>query len=224
MDTLVCRSGLNTLLHWKEPESLWETVHLRNSWGRRCSRGTWNMWCQKVRMCLKTRGPCCKHAGAKLKDLPVAEPGAVWTNQISKESNTQYKSINTWGGRTVLPYRNSHWQMRKEWQNLKIAVWQMGAWNLNLWTTKDVPQLFLKNKTKRILFTWLCWDFVSSFSAHGLSSWGVWAQPVIEAHGPSCSTAAGILLPWPGIEPMSPALKAGFWTTGPPGMSSLSYS
>ena len=36
-------------------------------------------------------------------------------------------------------------------------------------------------------------------------------------HGLSCPAACGILVPRPWIEPTSPALEAGFLTTGPPG-------
>ena len=39
------------------------------------------------------------------------------------------------------------------------------------------------------------------------------------ARGLSCTTAWGILVPWPGIEPASPALEGGFLTTGSPGKS-----
>ena len=39
------------------------------------------------------------------------------------------------------------------------------------------------------------------------------------ARGLSCPTACGILVPRPGIEPASPALEGGFFTTGPPGNS-----
>ena len=35
----------------------------------------------------------------------------------------------------------------------------------------------------------------------------------------SCPVACGILVPRPGIEPMSSALEGGFLTTGPPGKS-----
>ena len=38
---------------------------------------------------------------------------------------------------------------------------------------------------------------------------------VVTVHGLSCSVACGILLPGPGIEPMSPALQGRFLTTGP---------
>ena len=37
------------------------------------------------------------------------------------------------------------------------------------------------------------------------------------ACGLSCPMACGILVPQPGIEPVSPALEGGFLTTGPPG-------
>ena len=43
--------------------------------------------------------------------------------------------------------------------------------------------------------------------AQGLSSCG---------RGLCCSAACGILVPRPGLEPVSPALQGGFVTTGPP--------
>ena len=39
---------------------------------------------------------------------------------------------------------------------------------------------------------------------------------LVVAHGLSCSLACGILVPWPGIEPTSPALVGRFLATGPP--------
>ena len=45
------------------------------------------------------------------------------------------------------------------------------------------------------------------------------AGSVVVTGGLSCSTACGILVPWPGIEPSSPALQSWFLTTGPPGKS-----
>ena len=39
------------------------------------------------------------------------------------------------------------------------------------------------------------------------------------ARGLNCPAACGILVPQPGIEPMSPALEGGVLTTGPPGKS-----
>ena len=38
-------------------------------------------------------------------------------------------------------------------------------------------------------------------------------------HGLSCPSAHGIGVPWPGIEPTSPALQGRFLSTGPPGTS-----
>ena len=40
---------------------------------------------------------------------------------------------------------------------------------------------------------------------------------VVVAQGLSCPAACGILVPPPGMEPVSPALEGGFFTTGPPG-------
>ena len=48
---------------------------------------------------------------------------------------------------------------------------------------------------------------------------------VVAASGPSCPAACGILVPQPGMQPASPALQDGFFTTGPPGKSHiLTYS
>ena len=46
---------------------------------------------------------------------------------------------------------------------------------------------------------------------------------VVVAHGLSCPTACGILVPQPGIEPASPSLAGRFLTTGPPGKSQAYY-
>ena len=40
---------------------------------------------------------------------------------------------------------------------------------------------------------------------------------LVVVRGLTCPTACGILVPQPGIEPMSSALERGFLTTGPPG-------
>ena len=42
---------------------------------------------------------------------------------------------------------------------------------------------------------------------------------VVVVRGLSCPAARGILVPRPGIEPASPALEGGFFTTGPLGKS-----
>ena len=41
--------------------------------------------------------------------------------------------------------------------------------------------------------------------------WSAWAQCL-----PGCSRACGILVPWPGIKPLSPAWQGGVLTTGLP--------
>jgi len=42
--------------------------------------------------------------------------------------------------------------------------------------------------------------------------------------GLSCPAACGILVPYPGVKPASPALEVRFLTTGPPGKSLISLS
>ena len=58
-----------------------------------------------------------------------------------------------------------------------------------------------------------------------LSSCGLQAPgrvgSVVVVHGLSCPTACWILVPWPGIEPVSPELAGGFLTTAPPGKSCM---
>ena len=75
------------------------------------------------------------------------------------------------------------------------------------------------------IYFWLCWVLVAargiSVLACGLlSSCGVQAPEcvgsVAAARGLSCPVACGILVPRPGIEPMSSALESRFLTTGPP--------
>ena len=42
---------------------------------------------------------------------------------------------------------------------------------------------------------------------------------LVAEHGLSCPTTCEILVPWPGIESVSPALEGRFLTTGSPGKS-----
>ena len=63
--------------------------------------------------------------------------------------------------------------------------------------------------------------------ARGLCSCGAWAPERLGSaavvRGLSCPAACGILVPRPGMEPVSPALEGGFFTTGPPGKSCKFY-
>ena len=69
---------------------------------------------------------------------------------------------------------------------------------------------------------------VSVVACRLLSSCGVRApEPsgsVAATRRLSCPVACGILVPWPGIKPVSPALEGRFLTTGPPGKSLPSSS
>ena len=51
----------------------------------------------------------------------------------------------------------------------------------------------------------------------GVSSCG--AGSVVAEHGVSCFAACEISVPWPGTEPVNPALQGGFFITEPPGKS-----
>ena len=59
---------------------------------------------------------------------------------------------------------------------------------------------------------------LSSFGISFLFITYLWPQELfIAAYGLHCPMAYGILVPQPGIEPMSPALEGGFLTTQLPG-------
>ena len=61
-----------------------------------------------------------------------------------------------------------------------------------------------------VVFKIFIYLFLTALGLH----YSLWA-PLVVARGLSCPVANGILFPWSGIEPPSPALKGGFLTTGP---------
>ena len=75
------------------------------------------------------------------------------------------------------------------------------------------------------LFLWLCWlqlQYIgSSCVMRDLSnSLWLWCPGlIVSGCGFSCSTACRILVPWPEIKPLFPALQGGLLTTGSPGKS-----
>ena len=86
------------------------------------------------------------------------------------------------------------------------------------------------SKWETSLFFWLHWGVCCStcgalFSAECrlLVLWHTGffslqcASSLVAMHGFCCPMACGILVPPPGIEPMSPTLQGRFLTTGPPG-------
>ena len=98
------------------------------------------------------------------------------------------------------------------------------------------PLIFLLKIILFIIFFFLflggvlCWVLVAAcgvfVAAHRLlSSCGLKALSlrrvgsVVVVRRLSCPVAHGILVPQPGIEPTSPELEGGFFTTGPPGKS-----
>ena len=108
--------------------------------------------------------------------------------------------------------------------------------------TSDLPPDYFYH-LKLLLYFWLHWVFIAAcrlFSSCGerrllsgysapashcsnFSSCGSRAS-VVAVHGFSCSAACRILVPRPGIKPVSPALAGGFLTTGPPGKSHIYHS
>ena len=73
------------------------------------------------------------------------------------------------------------------------------------------------------LFGWSClrcstWDL-----CYIMWHLSLWHTTIVGMHGFSCPLGCGILVPWPGIKPSSPALQGGFLTTGLPGKSLFFY-
>ena len=76
----------------------------------------------------------------------------------------------------------------------------------------------------RLVGSQLCLAFAAAYSlftaAHGLSRFAAYVGFSLDVmHGLSCPETCGILVSWPGIEPVCPTLESGFFTTGPPGKS-----
>ena len=85
----------------------------------------------------------------------------------------------------------------------------------------SVWQTFFNIKKKMYVYFWLLWVWVATrkiFDAlYGLLSSGVWAPEwagsVVVVRGLNCHSACEILVPWLGVESMSPALGGRFLTT-----------
>ena len=83
-------------------------------------------------------------------------------------------------------------------------------------------------------FSNVCWLFVFKkyiylfgcfgSSLHYVRIFHSSTQTLVAARRLSCSTTCGILVPWPGLELVSPALQSEFLTTRPPEKSLLEYS
>ena len=91
--------------------------------------------------------------------------------------------------------------------SLKLAVGvRVGdSW----WRMEDTGRLLEKH-----VFIWLHWIWVV---AHRIIFLGTGS--VVAVRELSFLLARGILVPWPGMKPASPALDGGFLATGPPGKS-----
>ena len=87
----------------------------------------------------------------------------------------------------------------QEWLHLNFAVTAVETQSPNHWTTTKFPFFFFFKFIFKILAELGLCSTQASFS---------------------CLVICGILVPQPGIDPVSTALQGGFLTTGPPGKSS----
>ena len=136
------------------------------------------------------------------------------------DSDTNNESI-LWKLKTVnsQPRNRDHSPQERAWMSKNFTLeGKQCCWHLN--ETQIIPLFFFYNTFKKYLFIYLAASALSC-STHlccvmwDLSLWHV--DSVVAASGLSCSVAYGILVPWPGMEPVSLALEGGFLTTGPQG-------
>ena len=87
------------------------------------------------------------------------------------------------------------------------------------WLAFFIPKSLVLLAHLFIFSVWLCRVFVVVSSL--ISSCGTWGLEhtgsVVALGAFGCLMACGILVPQPGIKPVSPALEDVFLTTGPPG-------
>ena len=99
-----------------------------------------------------------------------------------------------------------------------------GCWGTNLKPFlghQKLPPITLIHLLSLLFFFfhWLHWVFLVTLCS-SLQLMGSRAHSsVVVACRLSCPAACGILAPWSGVEPTSPALEGEFLTTGPPGKS-----
>ena len=112
-----------------------------------------------------------------------------------------------------------------------------GRWSLNHWTTREVPRFWYFSKDqkevrgavniwrKNMLGSFCCWVAVMSESF--AIQWTIACQVPLSREFPRQEYWSGLSflspgdLPSPEIEPRSPALAGGFFTTEPPGKPML---
>ena len=122
------------------------------------------------------------------------------------------------------------WESPVDIVKMQVLVHSVGgAWDSAFLTSSWVRLMLLVHSSLIFflmniyhLFIWLCQISVAACriftAAPELSSlWYVGS--VVAVYELSCPAACGILVPQPGIEPVSSALPVGFLTLGPPGKS-----
>ena len=108
-----------------------------------------------------------------------------------------------------------------------VSLYPQARWSRNWWescsclklVSISVPVNMFFHFFENYLFIWVDWSDLAAAAAWGVScsmrdlsfwcvdsSWGAWAGSVVVAHQLSCPVASGILVPQPGIEPLSPCI------------------
>ena len=106
-------------------------------------------------------------------------------------------------------------------RGMTIVLWQSTHQNPNRWRPDVLTSALHKLPAQRPLHPPRCTHSATSlsrvflFAALALCC-GTWASLVV-VYGLSCLVACGIFVPWPRIEPSSPALEGRFLTNGPGG-------
>ena len=94
-----------------------------------------------------------------------------------------------------------------------------GSWCLNT-LLKESTDENAENINTWQRFTWCSYLFICGWAGSSLRLTG----SVAGAPGLSCPSECGILVPWPGVEPVSPTWEGGVLTTGPPGKPPVCFA
>ena len=145
-------------------------------------------------------------------DLP--NPGIEPRSPVLQADSLPAEPTETlWG--VITPKSHDHAVPRSSLFFQYLPCYSLGCVGSRLWVQDLVAPaaLLLPRTDSAVLF--------------GLSQCSTWAPrpsaPVLSALGLRCSTAHGIFVVWPGIEPMSPPLQGRFFTPELPRKSRLSH-
>ena len=144
----------------------------------------------------------------------VIEPGPLLAFGFSTDKMMGCTDLQ--GAFSIFCDPKNRWQLHLQW--FTVGFSGLKAVNASSRCRHHVPQLTgqqscgaLSQRRKFNSFkdTIYFFKILTALSLCCSSSWGMCKV--------SCLVACGVLVPWPGTEPVSPALKGRFLTTGPPG-------